>query len=174
MLFDRILSRLIKRGTLTVRYPDGRILEYRGTDGPGPSAGFELRDWRTVRRLCSNPTLAFGEGYMDGGIVPMGCSLYDMTDLMVLNMMEGGGHPAEKVMEWVRWGRRHLDQLNPASRARRNVAHHYDLNGRLYALFLDRDRQYSCAYFPTGEETLEEAQLLKKRPSSRWAAASTT
>jgi cyclopropane-fatty-acyl-phospholipid synthase len=163
MLFDRILSRLIRRGTLTVRYPDGRIREYRGTDGPGPSAGFELRDRRTVRRLCTNPTLAFGEGYMDGGITPMGCSLYDMTDLMVLNMMEGGGHPAEKVMEWVRWGRRHLDQLNPASRARRNVAHHYDLNGRLYALFLDRDRQYSCAYFPTGEETLEEAQLLKKR-----------
>jgi cyclopropane-fatty-acyl-phospholipid synthase len=163
MLFDRILSRLIRRGTLTVRYPDGRIREYRGTDGPGPSAGFELRDRRTVMRLCTNPTLAFGECYMDGGITPMGCSLYDMTDLMVLNMMEGGGHPAEKIMEWVRWGRRHLDQLNPASRARRNVAHHYDLNGRLYALFLDRDRQYSCAYFPTGEETLEEAQLLKKR-----------
>jgi cyclopropane-fatty-acyl-phospholipid synthase len=43
------------------------------------------------------------------------------------------------------------------------VAHHYDLNGRLYSLFLDRDRQYSCAYFPTGSETLEEAQAAKKR-----------
>jgi len=43
------------------------------------------------------------------------------------------------------------------------VAHHYDLNGRLYSLFLDRDRQYSCAYFPTGTETLEEAQAAKKR-----------
>jgi cyclopropane-fatty-acyl-phospholipid synthase len=59
--------------------------------------------------------------------------------------------------------RRRIDQLNPAGRARRNVAHHYDLNGRLYALFLDRDRQYSCAYFARGDETLEEAQAAKKR-----------
>jgi cyclopropane-fatty-acyl-phospholipid synthase len=43
------------------------------------------------------------------------------------------------------------------------VAHHYDLSGRLYSLFLDRDRQYSCAYFPRGDETLEEAQIAKKR-----------
>ena len=59
--------------------------------------------------------------------------------------------------------RRRIDQYNPAHRARRNVAHHYDLNGRLYSLFLDRDRQYSCAYFPHGDETLEEAQIAKKR-----------
>jgi cyclopropane-fatty-acyl-phospholipid synthase len=64
-----------------------------------------------------------------------------------------------------RWrrARRRIDQRNAVARARRNVAHHYDLNGRLYSLFLDRDRQYSCAYFPTGTETLEEAQALKKR-----------
>ena len=60
-------------------------------------------------------------------------------------------------------GQAALDQLNPAPRARRNAAHHYDLDGRLFSLFLDRDRQYSCAYFPTGGETLDEAQALKKR-----------
>ena len=59
--------------------------------------------------------------------------------------------------------RRPLDQFNAADRARRNVAHHYDSNGRLYGLFLDRDRQYSCAYFPNRTETLEEAQAAKKR-----------
>jgi cyclopropane-fatty-acyl-phospholipid synthase len=59
--------------------------------------------------------------------------------------------------------RRPLDQFNAAGHARRNVAHHYDLNGRLYSLFLDRDRQYSCAYFANGTETLEEAQAAKKR-----------
>jgi cyclopropane-fatty-acyl-phospholipid synthase len=58
---------------------------------------------------------------------------------------------------------RRIDQYNPARRAQRNVAHHYDLNGRLYSLFLDRDRQYSCAYFPRGDETLEQAQAAKKR-----------
>ena len=59
--------------------------------------------------------------------------------------------------------KRRIDQYNPAPRALRNVAHHYDLSGRLYSLFLDRDRQYSCAYFPRGDETLEEAQAAKKR-----------
>ncbi len=52
---------------------------------------------------------------------------------------------------------------NDANRSRRNVAHHYDLDGRLYALFLDSDRQYSCAYFDHPDATLEEAQLAKKR-----------
>lgn len=161
MLFDRVLSRMIRRGTLTVRYPDGQSRIYQGS-ADGPSAGFEIRTPRAERRLLSNPGLAFGEGHMNGEIVPLGCSLYDVMDLLVLNMMEAG-HPGERVMEKVRWVKRRIDQLNPASRARRNVAHHYDLNGRLYALFLDRDRQYSCAYFPTGNESLEEAQLLKKR-----------
>jgi cyclopropane-fatty-acyl-phospholipid synthase len=58
---------------------------------------------------------------------------------------------------------RRIAQFNPARRSRRNVAHHYDLNGRLYSLFLDRDRQYSCAYFPRGDETIDEAQIGKKR-----------
>jgi cyclopropane-fatty-acyl-phospholipid synthase len=54
-------------------------------------------------------------------------------------------------------------QFNPVGRAQRNVAHHYDLNGQLYALLLDGDRQYSCAYFRRGDETLDEAQMAKKR-----------
>jgi len=161
MLFDRILSRMIRRGTLTVRFPNGTTRTYRGTDGP--TAGIELRTARAERRLLTNPGLAFGEGYMDGEIATLpGSSFYDAMDLLVINWMEQG-HAGERVMEKLRWLRRRFDQLNPAGRARRNVAHHYDLNGRLYALFLDRDRQYSCAYFPTGNETLEEAQLLKKR-----------
>lgn len=160
MPFDRVLSRMIRHGRLTVRYPDGVERHYGGQDGP--SAAFEIRSRRAEWRLVTNPGLAFGEGYMNGEIRPIGSTLYEVMDLLVLNLMEAG-HPGERVMEKLRWLRRRFDQLNPAGRARRNVAHHYDLNGRLYALFLDRDRQYSCAYFPTGEETLEEAQLLKKR-----------
>ena len=61
----------------------------------------------------------------------------------------------------VRYLTRHLKQFNP--RTRSNVAHHYDLDGRLYSLFLDADRQYSCACFETPEMTLDDAQLAKKR-----------
>ncbi len=63
----------------------------------------------------------------------------------------------------LRYGWRRLQQFNLRSRARRNVAHHYDLDGRLYSLFLDSDRQYSCAYFETPQESLDDAQLAKKR-----------
>jgi cyclopropane-fatty-acyl-phospholipid synthase len=118
---------------------------------------------RALRRLTLNPALALGEGYMDGEVTPEGCSLFELVQLLVRNIARGGSHPAERAMDWLRLARRRIDQLNPAARARRNVAHHYDLNGRLYALFLDRDRQYSCAYFATGTETLEEAQAAKKR-----------
>ncbi|MBE9606719.1 class I SAM-dependent methyltransferase [Acetobacteraceae bacterium H6797] len=162
MMLHWILSRMIMRGTLTVRYPDGSIRRYQGKF-PGPEAGCALTTWAATRRLVLNPGLGLGECYMDGTFQPLDCSLYEVFDVLALNLMEGGGHSIEAFMEWWRYAKRHLDQINPASRSRRNVAHHYDLNGRLYSLFLDRDRQYSCAYFPNGNETLEEAQLLKKR-----------
>ncbi len=113
--------------------------------------------------MTFNPGLALGEGYMEDAIRPDGCTLFEAMDLLVLNLATGGTHPAERLMEMLRWPRRWFDQFNPAGRARRNVAHHYDLDGRLYALILDSDRQYSCGYFPTGTETLEEAQTAKKR-----------
>jgi cyclopropane-fatty-acyl-phospholipid synthase len=161
MLFHLALTRLIRHGGLTVHYPDGTVRRYHGS--PGPEAGMRITTPRALRGLTFNPALAFGEGYMAGEIEPHGCSLFALLDLFVLNMMRGGTHPAERAMELVRLARRRLDQLNPAGRSRRNVAHHYDLNGRLYAMFLDRDRHYSCAYFATGNETLEQAQCAKLR-----------
>ncbi|MBR0650625.1 class I SAM-dependent methyltransferase [Roseomonas terrae] len=161
MLFHLALTRLIRHGHLTVTFPDGTVREYRG--GPGPRAAMRITTRRALRGMTFNPALALGEGYMAGEIRPEGCSIFALLELLVLNMMEGGTHPAERVMELLRLFRRRFDQLNPAGRSRRNVAHHYDLNGRLYSLFLDRDRQYSCAYFATGSETLEEAQVAKKR-----------
>src|SRR3546814_8879813 len=55
-----------------------------------------------------------------------------------------------------------LDRVNQRARSKANVAHHYDLSDRLYELFLDRDRQYSCAYFIDPDNSLEQAQLDKK------------
>jgi cyclopropane-fatty-acyl-phospholipid synthase len=161
MLFHLALKRLIRHGHLTVTYPDGSRREYRGA--PGPLAAMRILTARALRGMTFNPALALGEGYMADEIRPEGSSIHALMELLVLNMMSGGTHPAERMMEILRLFRRRFDQLNPAGRARRNVAHHYDLNGRLYSLFLDRDRQYSCAYFLTGTETLEEAQGAKKR-----------
>ena len=159
---DMILRRFITVGRLTVRWPDGRTQIYAGR--PGPEAGVMLRDRRTVWRLILNPKLSVGETYMDGGLAPLGCSIHDVLAVVLANLRTNRRGP------WVSWLRRAaarvwrpINQFNARARARRNVAHHYDLNGRLYSLFLDRDRQYSCAYFPKGTETLEEAQEAKKR-----------
>ncbi len=162
-VLDAFLRRMICEGELTVRWPDGTTGHYRGERG-GPRAGFAINDAATLRRLILNPSLALGEAYMDGRVEPLDCSLFEMLDLLVRNAEANlSAHPLMRLNTAAGWVLRRLKQFNPASRAQRNVAHHYDLNGRLYSLFLDRDRQYSCAYFPTGGETLEEAQALKKR-----------
>lgn len=163
LLLDRVFRRVVVRGSLDVTWPDGRTVRY-GSGEVGPAAAIVVRDAATARRVALNPSLAFGEAWMDGGIdVVSGTTLFALLDLLMLNLAEGHVHPA---MRWVEacssWFRR-FQQRNRLDRARRNVAHHYDLSGRLYALFLDGDRQYSCAYFRTGTETLEEAQLAKKR-----------
>lgn len=162
VLVARLIKRLIRQGSLLVVWPDGSQSRYVGE--PGPAASFAFTDPAVLYRLIVNPSLAFGEGYMNGQIVPLECSIYQILDLITLNMAQG-----RAFSPLVRLGGRlvpyvgRLRQRNSAARARANATHHYDLKGRLYSLFLDRDRQYSCAYFPTGEETLEEAQEAKKR-----------
>jgi len=113
--------------------------------------------------MVSDPSLALGELYMSGELVPPECTVYDALDVFLHNLQSGEVHPMETGMRALRMLRRRADQFNPAPRARRNVAHHYDLDNRLYSLFLDADRQYSCAYFETPSETLEAAQVAKKR-----------
>src|ERR1700722_3941176 len=159
---DMFLRRFITVGRLLVRWPDGRTQIYSGR--PGPEASVMLRDRRTVWRLILNPKLSLGEAYMDGGLVALGGSIHDVLEVVLANLRTKRKGP---LVAWLRrtavriW--RPINQFNARARARRNVAHHYDLNGRLYSLFLDRDRQYSCAYFPRGDETLEQAQIAKKR-----------
>jgi cyclopropane-fatty-acyl-phospholipid synthase len=161
-VLDAILRRLITRGRLSVIWPDGSRSSYAGEDGP--SAVVRLRDQRTIRRLVLSPSLGAGEAYMSGSLTVEDGGIYDFLDTMLVNLQaKPAGHPVQRLRERLANVSRRLMQYNPAGRARRNVAHHYDLNGRLYSLFLDRDRQYSCAYFPRGDETLEEAQTAKKR-----------
>jgi cyclopropane-fatty-acyl-phospholipid synthase len=163
LLLDRMFRRVVALGTLEVTWPDGSTVRY-GAPGTGPRAAIVVRDSRTARRVALNPSLAFGEAWMDGSIDTVGeTTLYGLLDLLMRNLAAGRAPPQLRLAERVGTWFRRLQQRNPALRARRNVAHHYDLSGRLYSLFLDRDRQYSCAYFPTGTETLEEAQIAKKR-----------
>jgi cyclopropane-fatty-acyl-phospholipid synthase len=159
-LMDRILTGAIREGRLRVIWPDGDSSLYG--NGEAPAAAIAIRDQATLRRLVLNPALTVGEAYMDEGLVPVDCSIHEVLTVLMQNIRYGGIAVLEINALLLRL-LRPIIQANNAVRAKHNVAHHYDLNGRLYSLFLDRDRQYSCAYFPRGDETLEEAQAAKKR-----------
>lgn len=155
-----VLQRLIKKGRLEVIFPDKRRRLY-GQYQSEDRAMIEILTHESCLRLLMNPGLAFGEEYMKGSIQPVGCSIYQVLKIFMQNDLQQD-HFAEKVGLILRYCKRSWSQLNLVSKSRQNVAHHYDLKGELYDLFLDKDRQYSCAYFKKGDETLEEAQEAKK------------
>ncbi len=159
-ILHRILFETIDHGQLRVIWPQGDVSHYG--PGHGPAATVQLRDGKTIRRIALNPGLAIGEAYMDEGLRLVDCSVQDLITLLMANIQDKRVPILEWNIAWLGLLRR-WRMANGAARARRNVAHHYDLSGRLYSLFLDRDRQYSCAYFTRGDETLEEAQAAKKR-----------
>lgn len=160
LLLRSLLHRIIRKGTLTVVSPDGRSYDFgNGT----PSVTIRIIDPTTVRRLFLNPGLALGEAYMDGALLVEDGTIYDLLDLCLANLGWGGGHWMQRARTIGRRLGRRLVQHNSVSVARANVAHHYDLSDTLYDLFLDADRQYSCAYFTSPNDTLEHAQEQKKR-----------
>jgi cyclopropane-fatty-acyl-phospholipid synthase len=161
MLASALLRGLIREGRLTVVDAKDRVHVY----GPGglPAVRIRLRDPSLHWRLFCNPQLAFGEAYMDGTLLLEDGRVEDLLALLFRNISHHGSHPVLKTGDFLRFLCRRLFQFNPAVRAKRNVAHHYDLSDALYRLFLDADRQYSCAYFATPADTLEAAQEQKKR-----------
>jgi cyclopropane-fatty-acyl-phospholipid synthase len=101
---------------------------------------------------------------MDGRLVIERGDIAELIDLIRANAPWGKSGPMKKkgVRKGVGQALARIDRLNWERRSRRNVAHHYDLSGRLYDFFLDRDRQYSCAYFTDPSNSLEQAQADKK------------
>ncbi|MBW7852245.1 MAG: class I SAM-dependent methyltransferase [Rhodospirillales bacterium] len=164
MLFTRLLPRLVRVGRLTVVDADGRRHTYQGAAlDTLPNVTIRLHDRALHHRLALFPTLKVGEAYMDGTLTVEEGSLYDFLSLSLENLRRAGNKSYVTALESLTRVVRRLQQLNPADRARRNVAHHYDLSGALYDLFLDADRQYSCAYFTHPGQDLESAQDAKKR-----------
>jgi cyclopropane-fatty-acyl-phospholipid synthase len=158
-LLRHFLGHFIRRGTMTFTAASGA--QFTCGDGTGQPVSVRFLSPRTERRLLLNPELALGEAYMDGTLVVENGSIADALAIL-LDQPEMLPRWA-RLQWWLRYLARHLRQLNLRGRARNNVAHHYDLDGRLYSLFLDADKQYSCAYFETPDATLDDAQLAKKR-----------
>jgi cyclopropane-fatty-acyl-phospholipid synthase len=162
MPFAWMLARLIRFGELVVIDADGRQRRFGGPEIPGlPPVTIRLHDRRLYRQLALNPSLAAGEAYAEGRLTVERGTLFDFLAVAGYNLQQAGKrrngpHPLWRLA-------RLLHQHNPAERASRNVAHHYDLSDRLYQQYLDADRQYSCAYFSQPGLSLEQAQQAKKR-----------
>ena len=159
-LLDIFLRRIVRSGSLTVIAADGVACGYG--DGSRPAVSVRLADKRLERQLVLDPQLALGEAYMHGRFEMVEGGIYDFLELFLSNLANEPLPAWTRSFNASRYLLRRLRQFNPSGRARRNVAHHYDIDGAIYDLFLDSDRQYSCGYFTEGAN-LEEAQLAKKR-----------
>jgi cyclopropane-fatty-acyl-phospholipid synthase len=158
-LLRRCLSAFVRRGTMVFTTAGGE--KFTCGDGTGEPVFARFLTTSAQRRVLLNPELALGEIYMDGDFVIEKGSI---TDALAILLDQPEVLPRwARPQWWLRYLIRRIRQFNPRGRAQHNVAHHYDLDGRLYSLFLDADRQYSCAYFETPEASLDDAQLAKKR-----------
>jgi cyclopropane-fatty-acyl-phospholipid synthase len=153
------LRRFIRRGSLTVTTARGRVSTFG--DGTGIPVAVRFSGAAAQRAVLLDPELKLGEAYMDGTLIVERGSIADLLALLLSQEHLGPRNWA--LTRTLRYLFRRLQQLNLRSRSRTNVAHHYDLDGRLYSLFLDGDQQYSCAYFERPDQSLDDAQLAKKR-----------
>ena len=161
MLLVHYANRVLRWGRLTI--VDARGRRHVVGSGQGARATIRLHDRALHHRLAINPLLHIGEAYVEGTLTIEDGTLFDFLDICAANFEHATDHgPARTLGTLDRW-LRYLHQYNPIARARANAAHHYDLSGALYDLFLDRDRQYSCAYFTGRHDDLDRAQLDKKR-----------
>jgi len=158
----RLFRNRIRKGSLTLTGPHGFAETFSGS-APGPTATIHVSDPSLDWKMLINPELRFAEAYMDGVIDIVEGELRDLLMFMWLNRAKIQRGPV--LAFWQRLFRavRRFHQNNTVQRSRHNAAAHYDLGNDLYRLFLDADLQYTCAYFPNGDETLEQAQIAKKR-----------
>jgi cyclopropane-fatty-acyl-phospholipid synthase len=156
----RTMGKRVRRGTLRVSL--GPKHSFTVGDGTGKPIAIAFNSPATLLWILTDPDLRLGEAYMDDTFRVTEGSLAEFLDLI-----ESQNPPAPTFLSLAFAATRYLSrraaQFNPRGRARKNIHHHYDLDGRLYSLFLDADRQYSCAYFEDEGTTLDDAQIAKKR-----------
>lgn len=161
-LLKTAAGHIISKGNLAVT--DAAGVTYHFGDNTGEPVHLRFTSSKWEREVALDPALKLGEAYMEGGFEFVKGDIYKLLVII----FESTGPIAEnqmwmKAMSFIRTATKRFVQMNTLKRSARNVQHHYDLSGKLYDLFLDPDRQYSCAYFQTPDTDLNEAQLAKKR-----------
>ena len=155
-----LFANFFRQGALGIYRANGRYEQFGAGD---PDVVIRFKDHKAEKLLVLNPDLKLGELYMDGRMVLEKGDVAQLLALLMRNLGSTRPTGLHRLARTFRRLTRCLQQFNPVSRSKDHVAHHYDLSGALYELFLDADRQYSCAYFAHEGQSLEEAQAGKKR-----------
>ncbi len=161
-LLKTAASHIITKGNLTIT--DSRGVTHQFGDQTGEPIQIRFTSAKWEREVALDPALKLGEAYMEGGFIFVKGDIYTLLE----TIFESTGPIAEnqlwmKAFSFIRTATKRFAQMNTLRRSAKNVEHHYDLSGKLYELFLDPDRQYSCGYFENPHVSLAEAQLAKKR-----------
>ena len=155
-----VLHQFLAVGQLSIALGDGPMHPITAGTA-GPQAAIRLTHRRVLWRLMLHPDLAFGESYMDGDLQIESGDIDDLMALLVANREHWQNHWLARLVLALDTRLARFSGLNFPGRAKRNVAHHYDLKGSLFDNFLDPWRQYSCAYFRSRDEPLADAQITK-------------
>ena len=154
-LDQRIARRLLR----AVGDPPVRIRLWDGTEispVPGPRFTVHFRRRAALYRILAHPDLYFGEAYTAGDLEVEG----DLAEFLAL--VYRSRHHGGDLLQSLAYRIISRPRSNDRSQARRNIHTHYDIGNEFYRLWLDREAmQYTCAYFPTAEASLEEAQVAK-------------
>ncbi|WP_295912223.1 cyclopropane-fatty-acyl-phospholipid synthase family protein [uncultured Bartonella sp.] len=161
-LLKTAASHIITKGNLTII--DSRGVTYQFGDQTGKPIQIRFTSAKWEREVALDPALKLGEAYMNDGFEFIKGDIYSLLE----TIFESTGPIAEnqlwmKAFSFIRTATKRFAQMNTLRRSAKNVEHHYDLSGKLYEMFLDPDRQYSCGYFENPNVSLAEAQLAKKR-----------
>ena len=160
-LLPKLFQKIVRRGRVTLIGPDGTV--HVAGPGDGPDVTLRIKDPSLDWKIPLSPELGFAEAYMDGKLDIESGDIHDLMKLIFANKRQFDMSPGQIVWNGASRKLRRFMQHNPVARASANAKAHYDIGNDLFRLFLDRDMQYSCAYFPNGGETLDEAQTKKKR-----------
>lgn len=159
-LLRAVCHRLIRTGTLQVTTATGS--SFCCGDGAGTPLAIRFASRTAEWRILMDPELRLGEAYMDGNLIIDQGSIAEFLDLAVKNLSRTYAGVASEMLRTLRSFARRLFENNTLGRARRNAIHHYNIDHRIYRLFLDSDLQYSCAYFENSGASLDRAQVAKK------------
>jgi cyclopropane-fatty-acyl-phospholipid synthase len=165
-LLDKLLRRVIKQGELIVVDHDGKEYRYGAAAAGKSPVKIRLNHKSAAKHIATHPQVGAAEVYMDGRMDTVEGDIRDLILLVHSNVPTGGGEEALQPKTFLRrfadTAAAKLDGVNWKSKSRRNAEHTYNMTRRLYELFLDEDRQYTCAYYLKPDDSLEQAQLDKK------------